>query len=143
MPNNNLRLLNTLYQTATMGTSSINHILDKIDNTSFRQELKDQLEMYHDECHELREDIYAEHAEPKDVSAMVKACADMGITFHILMDDTPSNIAKMIIQGTNMGIISIREALNEASSASPEIKRKAEKMMKAEQKYIERIKPYL
>lgn len=143
MPNHNLELLNSLYQAASMGTSSINAILPKVDNTKLKDELKKQLDTYHTECCDIREYIYSEKAEPKDVSSLAKAYADAGIFVSTMVNSTPSHIAEMMIEGTNMGIIDIRKSMNNSTSASSEIKQKAEKMLKTEEKYIENLKEYL
>ena len=69
--------------------------------------------------------------------------SDIGLAVSCAADSSTSNIAKMLIQGTNMGIIRLNKSLNAADDVSESARNEAVDMLKAEQAYIDKLKPYL
>ncbi len=143
MANQNTELLNELYKASSMGTSSINKILPKVKNPKLKKDLKAQLDTYHDSCQRLRSQIYQNNSEPQDINAVAKIMADMGITFNTAVDTSPTKIAELMINGTNMGIIAVQKALNSCPNADDNLKKQTQDMLSAEQKYIDILKNYL
>lgn len=143
MTNEDLDLLNSLYKNATMATSSINTILPKVESPKLKSELQAQLNNYSTECQDLRSKIYAANDEPDKINLLTKTYADAGILMSTMMNSSPSHIAEMMIQGTNMGVIEISKALNSDKNILPELKMQAETMLRKEQQYIDKLKAYL
>lgn len=143
MQKKSIDVLNALYKNANMGSSAIENILPKIKNPRFRNELKAQLENYQTECAVLNEEILKQEQTPKPVNVLAKTYADAEIMVSALLNPSEDHIAKMMTEGTNMGIIEIQKALNDAPGISTSLRKTAESMMKKEQQYIDRLKPYL
>ena len=143
MQNQDLELLNSLYKNASMGTTSINTILPKVEDPQLKGELQAQLNNYSTECQDLKQKIQMQNEEPKEIGNLSKFYADAGIMMSTMMNSAPSHIAEMMIQGTNMGVIEITKNLNADKNITPEIKSQAEDMLKKEQQYIDKLKAYL
>ena len=58
-------------------------------------------------------------------------------------DGSSENAAKMVIKGTNTGIIELTETLNHTRCSSPETVQSAKEYLRQEQQNIEKLKPYL
>lgn len=136
-------VLNALYRNADMGSSAIENILPKVKNPRLKSELKAQLDTYQAECASLSEEIRKLEQIPKPAGVVEKAVADGGILVSSLMNPSEKNLAKIMVEGTNMGVIEIQQVLNGAAGISSSLRRTAESMMKKEQQYIDRLKPYL
>ncbi|MEG0614879.1 MAG: hypothetical protein RR540_03910 [Oscillospiraceae bacterium] len=143
MPKQNIDLLNSLYKTAAMGTFTIQSILPKVENPNLREELSAQLDNYHTETKALKEQIFNEKGVPEDIGNFTKFYADLEISVSTMKDCSPSHIAEMIIKGSNMGILDVQKNLNACSNPPPDVKKKANAMLKQEQEYINKMKSYL
>lgn len=136
-------LLSAIYQNADMGCSSIEKIIPKISDNELRSEVTSQLRRYRRSYNRVCSELHAERTEPKKLNPFTKAMSDIGLAVSCAADSSTSNIAKMLIQGTNMGIIRLNKSLNAADDVSESARNEAVDMLKAEQAYIDKLKPYL
>ena len=136
-------LLSAIYQNADMGCSSIEKIIPKIADNVLRSEVTSQLRRYRRSYNRVCSELHAERTEPKKLNPFTKAMSDIGLAVSCAADSSTSNIAKMLIQGTNMGIIRLNKSLNAADDVSESARNEAVDMLKAEQAYIDKLKPYL
>ena len=67
----------------------------------------------------------------------------MMINMKTLLDNSPSHISEMLIQGGTMRIIDITKKIKEYPNADKEILNLADRLLKFEQKNIEESKKYL
>lgn len=136
-------LLSAIYQNADIGCSSIEKIIPKIADNELRSEVTSQLRRYRRSYNRVCSELHAERTEPKKLNPFTKAMSDIGLAVSCAADSSTSNIAKMLIQGTNMGIIRLNKSLNAADDVSESARNEAVDMLKAEQAYIDKLKPYL
>jgi len=136
-------LLSAIYQNADMGCSSIEKIIPKIADNELRSEVTSQLRRYRRSYNRVCSELHAERIEPKKLSPFTKAMSEIGLAVSCAADSSTSNISKMLIQGTNMGIIRLNKSLNAADGVSESVRNEAVDMLRAEQAYIDKLKPYL
>lgn len=136
-------LLSAIYQNADMGCSSIEKIIPKIADNELRSEVTSQLRRYRRSYNRVCSELHAERTEPKKLSPFTKAMSEIGLAVSCAADSSTSNISKMLIQGTNMGIIRLNKSLNAADGVSESVRNEAVDMLRAEQAYIDKLKPYL
>lgn len=143
MKNNDVKFLNKLYQNANMGVSSLSNLIPRADDVRFKRELKDQLDIYQDMCDDVRDKLYSYNVKPKDLGFMAKTGAEISMKMSTMMDNSPSHMAQMMIEGTNMGIIDLNKDLNNYCVKNKSILNTARDMLECEQQNIDRLKPYL
>ncbi|MEG1705023.1 MAG: hypothetical protein RR290_00415 [Clostridia bacterium] len=141
--NENVEMLQYIYQNAGMGKVTINQILEDIKDLEFKDVILEQLKDYEyvtQKCEKLLSD---ENKYPKDLKISTKIMTYFGIKMNSLKDDTSSHIAEMMINGSTMGITQITKNLNDYKNIDNEIKDLATRLLKIEQDNIEKLKPYL
>lgn len=74
---------------------------------------------------------------------MSKLMTFMDAKIKLTKDNSISNIAKMMIEGNNMGIIAITEKLNNYQGADKKIIKLAKDLLKIEERNLENLKKYL
>jgi hypothetical protein len=139
----NIEMLNYIYQNAEMGKTTIEQILKEVSDLEFRDILKEQLKDYEyvmSKCDTL---LNEEGKLPKNINAMPKIMSYFKIKMDTLKDDTSSHIAEMMMQGSNMGVIDITRNLNRYDNVEDNIKDLASRLLKIEENNIEALKPYL
>lgn len=139
----NIEMLNYIYQNAEMGKTSIEQILKEVEDLEFRDVLKEQLKDYEYVMDKSDSLLHDEGKLPKGIDAMPKIMSYIKIKMDTLKDDTSSHIAEMMMQGSNMGITEITKNLNKYENVDDEVKDLASRLLKIEQDNVEKLKPYL
>ncbi len=141
--NKNAELLNFLRQNAEMGLNTLRQINSIIQPGELRKVLEKQLLEYknvYDQCTRKLESL---GEEVKNVSQAVKATAGIMINVKTIADKTDEKIAKMIIEGSTMGIIEIGKKLKFYVDADDDYKNIGYKLLVVEQKDIDEMKHFL
>ena len=81
--------------------------------------------------------------EEKELPMMAKVGSYIMSEMKTLTDSSTNMLAKMMIEGSNKGIIEITEQLNNYSGDDEEIRTLANKLLKIEQKNLDNLKKFL
>ncbi len=138
------QMLNFVYQNAQMGVESLEEILPMVEAGEFKEGLGAQLKEYrqiHDKAGKL---LNKAGYDEKGINAMQKIMTYLMIDMKMMMDSSPSHVAKMLIQGSNMGIIDAQKRIHEYEShADKEVIGLMKHLQEFEEKNVERLKVYL
>lgn len=136
-------LLSVIYENSEIGIHSINAVLPKAQDEAMRHELCSQLEHYKEFGRMAIDELKHENCEIPQVSNMTKLMIDGMTAVNMQVSNSSSHIARLMINGTNKGIISLSKEVNRASDAQKDYVSQAKKMLKTEQEYIDRLKTFL
>lgn len=140
---NNINILDELNKGCSMGIQAIDLILKKVDNKEFYDFLVEFNDYYVEMSEEIKE-LYKEYSNDDihEISEMEKVMSWLGIEKDTILDNSTSNLADLLINGTNMGIIEGRKILNN-KKMNDSVHKLCEKYVKFQEKYIEKLKNYL
>lgn len=141
--NENIEMLQYIYQNSEMGKVTINQILEEIKDLEFKDVILEQLKDYEYVVQKAEKLLSDEKKYPKDLNITTKIMTYFGIKMNTLKDDTSSHIAEMMINGSTMGITQITKNLNNYKNIDNDIKDLGSRLLKIEQDNIEKLKPYL
>lgn len=126
-----------------MGIIGINHIENNIEDDNLRKLILKQKAEYEVIVNETLAIFKEYHKEEKDISVMAKIGSYMSAKFNLLKSDNTNVVAKMMIEGSNKGIIEITEKLNNYHGDNKEIVSLAKKLLRTEEYNLEDLKRYL
>ncbi len=143
--NSTAELLNKMYKNMNMGKDSTLDLLAKVSDSALKSDMTLQLNGYEGMLKKINEHMRAAGEEPKEENFITKMSAKVGTAFNTMMDDSPSHIADMMIQGSTMGMTDNTKLLRDyentdASEAALSICRS---IIKFEEENIERMKKHL
>jgi len=141
--NGNAELLNFIYQNSQMGVQTIEQLLDIVEDSQFHKQLSTQLNEYTDICREAKDLLNKNHCDEKEISGFEKFTAYMMINIKTLTDKSPSHIAEMLIQGSNMGITDATRNIHKYEEADSDILSLMKKLLKIEENNVKTLKEYL
>ena len=141
--NNDIKILNKLYQCAEMGTIGIESVIDKAHQEEFRNTLHSQKEEYDKIVDQIVSILKKYGCEEKHIGTMAKKSSEMISEMKTKIDDSDSQIAKMMMEGNNKGIIEVAKLKNEYEGTDEEIMELMEHFLKTEQQKIDEMKKYL
>ena len=140
---NNINILDELNKGCFMGIDSLDYIIPICSENSFLELLNKQKKEYENLSTRL-ESIYHEYSDSDihKTNTMEKMMLWYGIKKDTILDDSISNLASLLITGTNMGIVEGRKILNHKTMDKKVHKLCTEYIMMQE-KYLEKLKDYL
>lgn len=141
--NENLGLLNYIYQNAGMGIETIRKLIDMSKDEDFKKMLNSQLEEYKMICKKAEEKIEDLNKEAKDNNIFSKIGTYLIINFNTLMNKTSSNLSELLIHGSTVGIVDIIRSMKKYPNADKDVIKLANKLLKLEENNVEECKRYV
>ncbi len=141
--NDNIEFLQHIYQNSEMGTLTINQLLDIVEDANFIEQLETQYDEYKDINTKAKDLLKELGVDEKGISGFQKMRANVMMNIQTLTDKSSSNIAEMLIIGSNMGVINAIKNLNRYINCDLEICELMQKLKSLEEKNIENLKAFL
>lgn len=142
---NNLNVLDELNKGSTMGLDAIEFIRKKVGEINFKNVLDNEYNQYKDISRRIN-NLYNQYTidkEPHETSAMNKIMTWWGIQMKAMNDKSNSNLAELLINGTNMGIIEGRRLLNQNPNINKDIHTVLDEYVKMQERSVETLKTFL
>ncbi len=137
------QLLSFINQNAQMGTETITQLIKITDDIPFRRALETQLTEYQNIVDSAQSLSQKKGVTASDIPGYAKMSSSLMLKINTMKDKTPSNMARMMIQGSTMGVVEITKHRKELPLTDPQTQALAEKLVQTEQKNIEEMKKYL
>lgn len=140
----NSEVIAEIYRNAQLALQSITNILPEIEDTEIKEEIMREHEGY--EKISGKAALMAKKAdlEIKEPSPMKKAMMWSSIKMNTLADNSRSHIAQMMIQGTVMGVTSLKQTLTDSENAvEGDVKKLLKEAISMEEEYEEKLKKFL
>lgn len=142
--NADAQLLNFIYQNSQMGAESLGEILPMVEAGKFKEGLRAQQKEYRQIHEEAGRKLNDAGYDEKGINAMQKMMTYLMIDVKMMVDSSPSHVAQMLIQGSNMGIIDAQKRIHQYEPmADKEVVRLMKHLKEFEEKNVERLKAYL
>lgn len=141
--NHSAKLTKVMCETARMGAEAVGMLLSKTDDEGMRETMLSQKAMYEKFDREGEKMLKEAGHRVKKQGPLARAGTWMGIQMDTMMDNTPSHLADMLIQGSTMGVIEITRAKSENPEADDEAVKLADAYLKEENDNIDMLKKYL
>lgn len=141
--NDNAVFLNFIYENSAMGVTTISQILDIAKEEEFRKHLQKELDEYQAIHEEARQQLNDNGFDEKGLSMFEKVRTYLMISVQTISDKSASHIAKMMITGSNMGILDATMHLKRADYVERDIKNLMNRLLKFEENNVQKLKDFL
>jgi len=118
--NTNEEMLQFLYKSASMSVDTTARVIAKTHDARLRRELNEQKDGYRRFADDAVKGLKSHGLTPQDNPLMTKLMTNVGISVNTMIDSTPSHIAEIMINGTNMGVLKMNKHLNRNKDISEE-----------------------
>ena len=136
-------VLNGYYKNAAVGASAITSLLDTVTDRNLRKELFYQRDYYESQKQNLTAQMADFYQIPVKQGTMAKFWTDVTIRMKKLKGLDVRQAAKLMVEGTNMGMIQLHQVINQNPDIPDEIRQQGKKILSHEREYLDRITPYL
>lgn len=107
-----LKIINELYKSVDMGSFSLENAILKVKNHDFKLELDTELDEFNRLKEALKSKLESGNFKIKELNPITKFMAKQKILMNKSNKDGENNLAKMLTQGNNLGVIQIHHFLN-------------------------------
>lgn len=124
-------------------TDSIEQVMEYVKSSKFRKLLQKYNEKHvqlGEKCHRLLNNY---HLEEEDPSPMTKAMSYITTEMKMLVNRDEKEIAKIMMDGCNMGIQSLCGYLNQYKKANAECRKVAEELVDEEFAFMKELRVHL
>lgn len=137
------KLLEECSKGCKMAVGSMDQIQEHIQNEKLRK-LVGLYKKKHTQLEEEAAGLLAKggNADP-DASVMASAMSWITTNVKLMMEETRSQAAKLLMDGCNMGIQSIAQARHKYREASSQSRSLADRLVKTEEQFAAELKEYL
>ena len=126
-----------------MGVSSIDQVLENVEN----QKMKDMLSSSKDEHHRLMKEVQSAlnrfEKDGKSPNLMAKAMSTVKTNMEMMMKPNDATIADLMTDGCNMGVKSLSKYLNQYAAADENAKDVCKKLISMEEQLAKDLRGYL
>ncbi len=142
----NLELLEYIYQTADMGVKSLTDLLNDIKDkdNKIKSIVSNELKGYEKYLKECKVLLKKHDTKPQSKGIMADIMSKMGIKKEVKKDNSDAAIADMLIQGFTMGNLEMQKRIdNFQGKADKKIINLANELLKFGKTEIDNLKSYL
>lgn len=143
LKNDNLSLLEAVVQNTEMGKNTLEQIVPMTDDVQFKAELLRERNIYRELNQEAHTAIEACGGTAQGQSAMAKLNTRMGIGMKTLTDKSTRNLAEMLSEGSNQGVMDCIKSQKDYPDAAPGSKRLMQKVQDFEEDNRIRLERFL
>lgn len=144
--NENMELLNFVYENAEMGVHTLNNLSDilrKKDN-KIKGLIEDELKEYNNFLKESEKLLKKNKLGYKKTNLMSKISSKMGIAMETMKDNSDPAIASMVIEGLTMGIVEMETKIESYKKiVDKKILKLSNKFVKFQEEEIEKLKTFM
>ena len=141
--NENVELLNYIFQNSQMGVDTIKQLLDIVEDLEFKCQLQSQYDEYKEINETAKNLLNTNGYDEKGISAFEKIKTYLMINMQTLTDKSTSHVAEMMIIGSTMGVIDAIKNIKKYRDAELEIINLMEKLKAFEEYNITSLKAFL
>ncbi len=143
MEDDTIKLLRECNAGIKMGISSLDDVIDDVQNNGLREVLRDSRDIHcrlGDETHGY---LNRYHDDGKEPAPIAKAMAKVKSSVQTMGENPDSSIASFITDGCNMGVKSLYRYLNQYPAADKAVKNLTKQIIDTEEKLVDKLRQYL
>lgn len=126
-----------------MAVSTIDEVLEKINDSSMKQLLTESREHHEKLGNQIHSQLIDHNTEEKDPSVMAKSMSWMKTNMKLGMDNSDATIADLVTDGCNMGIKTLHKYLNQYKTADDTSKGLCKDLISIEEELCKDLRKYL
>lgn len=138
-----IQLLKECSTGTKMALGSIDHVLAATENNELKSLLEDYKKAHSEINGKLDQMLTKYDEEAKEPSTVSKLFANFTAGMKLALDNSEHEIARLMMDGCNMGIQSVSEYINEYKEASQDCQDIADKLVKTEQRFMDDLRKFL
>lgn len=140
--NTNIKFLNLIYQNAEMGLIGIDTVIKKVEDEKIAKIIQEQRKEYEQFLSDAKKILIKYGAKEEEISKL-KEISSKAMAEVMTMKKSDTEIAKLMMEGNQKGVLEITAELNQYEGDDQEILDLAQRLLATEEHNREEFKQYL
>lgn len=140
--NKNIIFLNLIYQNAQMGLIDIDTVIKKLEDSHLAKLVEEQRKEYEKFLKDAKGILIKYGAKEEEISKL-KELSSKVMAEAVSINKSDKEIAKMMMEGNQKGVLEITAELNQYNGEDEEILNLAKRLLETEEHNREEFKQYL
>lgn len=141
--NDTVKLLKECNSGSKMAISSIDEVLDQVNDNNMKDTLMESKSHHEKLCDEIHTLLSENNSEEKNPNPLVKGMSWIKTNVKMAFGNNDKTIAGLMVDGSNMGVKSLNKYLNEYPHADHSSKELCKRLITIEEKLGNDLKSYL
>ena len=138
-----IKLLKECDSGAKMGVDSFDFVLKYIKNEELRNIINETRLDHLDTLKKIKEQLNIYSSEGKDPNMIISEMSKIKMTIELSFNDSDSKIAKMMMDGCNMGIKALSEFKNKYNDADEKVLEICQRLISKEENLSKNLRRFL
>ncbi len=126
-----------------MAVNSIESVIERAQSEKLHELLSTSLKTHKKLGDEIGGLLRIHGSEGKEPNPIANAMSEMKVDWKMMMEKSDHTIATLMMDGCNMGIQKLSEYMNQYTAAEKEARDMAEKLIDAEQKFMDDLRVFV
>ena len=138
-----MKIFREMARNTAMGVESIDNMVEYIDCDKLKNLVLSQKEVLEDFYQKAASELSEKELEDAKTTPVQRIMLKAGVKMNAGINNKPSHLASMLIDGYNMGIESVQKCVNELAKDGTEVPDVAKDLMKVYDKNIKALRAFL
>lgn len=143
MDKETIKILDEFNKAIKMGEDSYAIVIEKTEDTEFKQILQKQSEKYEEFLNYINKEYENIDRKPADTPIGQKIMGWTGIQMNTLKDNSSSHISEMLIEGSIMGYVKCHKLINSNPDMNQDLRRQIESFCNLQTDIIKELTPFV
>ena len=138
-----MKIMKEAVRSTTMGKNAIDNIMPYVSDEELKKVIEGQKERLETTLQEAGKELSAEDREEAEGSKLSKTVLKASSVMSAMMNSEPSHIARMLIEGYEMGIVSMQKCINDLAKQGDTAPALAVELVKSYDRNIKALRKFL
>ncbi len=138
-----MKLYREIVRNTEMGAQSIKNLLPYMEDEKLKTLICRQKDGLNDFCAKAKSCLDSDEQEQAEGNKFQKTMLKAGVAMNAMMNSDNTHVASMLIEGYNMGLVSVQKCMNEVQKDGCEVPPLGGEVIKFYDKCIKELRTYL
>lgn len=138
-----MKIYREMVRSTSMGIRAIDNVMRYVENDALGETMKEQKKTLEEYCSQAKSELTEKEVSEAEGSKFSHTMIKASSAISAMVNSDSSHLSRMLIEGYEMGIVSLQKCINEMQNKQKEVPAAAKELIKFYDKSIKTLRTYL
>lgn len=138
-----MKIYREMVRSTSMGIRAIDNVMRYVENDALGETMKEQKKALEEYCSQAKSELTEKEVSEAEGSKISQTMIKASSAISAMVNSDSSHLSRMLIEGYEMGIVSLQKCINEMQNKQKEVPAAAKELIKFYDKSIKTLRTYL
>ena len=138
-----MKIYREMVRSTSMGIRAIDNVMRYVENDALGETMKEQKKALGEYCSQAKSELSEKEVSEAEGSKLSQTMIKASSAISAMVNSDSSHLSRMLIEGYEMGIVSLQKCINEMQNKQKEVPAAAKELIKFYDKSIKTLRTYL